>query len=294
MDFALNTLKESVTAISEAKVDAGLRDSIVRMANQHKVLPELQDIPFVRSPLLEILEKSYSAHSTGMTHVLYAEPSTGKTSACRIFVENVMRKNKGPALMVSGQAVDHDYFSHVATRLGAKKAGWDWVASLVAALIPSPTSLDRPHAVLILDEFNDEGPDCINMKIAEALFRQIYNNHFGFTTIFVTQNKKIADTLCAMNKWQKIGPLPGLTRPNRWEAAASTPPDPVPWIPVTWTAERLTIMILLRFPGKFDGEVVDKVLPWLAGTPTPTIAIEKAIQNLDKRFGPPASANDLP
>jgi len=262
MDFTLNTLKEGVTAISEANVDTGLRDAICRMANQRKVLPELQKVPFVRSPLLGILERSYSAHSTGMTHVLFAEPSTGKTTACRIFVENVMKKNNGPALMISGQAVDHDYFRHVATLLGSTKEGWHWVASLIAALRPSPAAADRPHAVLILDEFNYEGPDCINMKIAEALFRQVYNNHF---------------------------------QPSRWEAASTgSPPDPVPWISVPWAADRLTVMILRRFPGKFDADVVHGSLPWLAGVPTPTVAIEKATQVLDMRLGQPATATDLP
>ena len=216
MNFVLNNLKESVTVVSEAPVDAGLKDSIVRMANQHKVLPTFEDLPFVRSPLLSVLENSYAADTTGMSHVLYAEPSTGKTSACRIFVERVMAGNNAPALMISGQAVNHDYFGHVATLLGSRKPGYDWVASLVAALRPEANS-ERAHAVLILDEFNYEGPDGINMKVAEALFRQIYNNSFGFTLIFVTQNKKVADDLCSLNKWQKIGPLPGLTQPDRWE-----------------------------------------------------------------------------
>ena len=181
-----------------------------------------------------MLENSYAADTTGMSHVLYAEPSTGKTSACRVFVEKVMAGNNAPALMISGQAVDHDYFGHVATLLGSSKPGYDWVASLIAALRPEANS-EGAHAVLILDEFNYEGPDGLNMKVAEALFRQIYNNSFGFTLIFVTQNKKIADDLCSLNKWQKIGPLPGLTQPDRWEvdekvlARLWTYPGPV-WI----------------------------------------------------------------
>lgn len=293
MNFALNSLKETVTAITEASVDTGLKDAIVRLANQQKVLPAFEDLPFVRSPLLKVLEDSYAADTIGMTHVLYAEPSTGKTSACRVFVENVMVANNGPALMISGQAVDHDYFGHVATLLGSNKPGFDWIASLIAALRPGATS-SRPHAVLILDEFNHEGPDRINMKIAEALFRQIYNNSFGFTLIFVSQNKKIADDLCSMNKWQKIGPLPGLTHPDRWEVAEDIgPPEIVRWKSMDWTTERLTVMLLQRFPGKFETEVVNGELPWLAGILRPTRAIERATTRLSDRRGPRATASDL-
>jgi hypothetical protein len=294
MNFVLNNLKESVTAVCETSVDAGLKDSIVRLANQHKVLPTFEDLPFVRSPLLKVLEDSYAADTTGMSHVLYAEPSTGKTSACRIFVEKVMVDNNAPALMISGQAVDHDYFAHVATLLGSKKPGYDWVTSLIAALRPDANS-ERAHAVLILDEFNYEGPDCINMKVAEALFRQIYNNAFGFTLIFVTQNKTVADNLCSMNKWQKIGPLPGLTRPGRWEVDEKVgPPEHIPWLSMDWPLERLTVMILQRFPLKFDMEVVDNKLPWLTGISRPTRATEKATAKLSERRGERATASDLP
>ena len=294
MDFALNNLKESVTAVSEGYVDAGLKDSIVRMANQHKVLPTFEDLPFVRSPLLKVLEDSYAADTTGMSHVLYAEPFTGKTSACRIFVEKVMVGNNAPALMISGHAVDHDYFGHVATLLGSRKPGYDWVASLIAALQPEANS-ERAHAVLILDEFNYEGPDRINMKVAEALFRQIYNNSFGFTLIFVTQNKEIADDLCSMNKWQKIRHPPGLTQPDRWEVDEKVgPPAKIPWTSMDWPLERLTVMILHRFPGKFDTEVVNERLPWLAGISRPTRAIEKATAKLSERRGQRATASDLP
>lgn len=79
------------------------------MANQHKAFPTFNDLPFVRSPRLNVLENSYAADTTSMTHVLDAELSTGTRSACRIFTQKVMVGNKAPALMISGQAVDHDY-----------------------------------------------------------------------------------------------------------------------------------------------------------------------------------------
>ena len=280
--FVLNKLKEALDATAEVSIDAGLKDRIVRMANQHKVLPSMEALPFVDSPLLKILADSYSAYTTGMSHVLYADASAGKTSACRVFVEQLMPLNNAPALMISGQAVNDNYFDHVAALLDSRKPGYDWVASLIAALRPRPCST-RAHAVLILDEFNHVGPDRINMKVAEALFRQIYNNSFGFTLIFVTQNRQVADELCSMNQWQKIGPLPGLTEPDRWDIDETVgPPAKVPWTRIEWPLERLTAMILHRFPGKFDTDVENNKLPWLAGVQRPTKAIEKAIAKISQ------------
>ena len=294
MNVAYNVLKEAVTSINNATVDTGLMEAIKRQANQRKVLPAFKDIPFVRSPVLGLLEDSYSTDTAGISHVLYAEPSTGKTSACRIFVEKLAVQYDAPALMISGQAPNRDYFSHIATQLGVRKEGFSWIASLIAALQPGVNS-DRAHATLILDEFNYKGPCDLNLEIAEAFFRQVYNNSCGFTLIFVTQNKEVAEKLCAMNRWQKIGPLPGITTPDRWSVKEEEGPpqdEDIVWKNLDWTTERLSVMILRKFPGKFDSELgKNGELSWLAGIGRPTRAIEKATDRLGKRRGKKKTVN---
>jgi hypothetical protein len=76
--------------------------------------------------------------------------------------------------------------------------------------IPSPAS------VLILDEFNFCCPDHCNIRLVDILMRFIiHQQQTGIVLHVVTQNNDVARELCALNAWQKIGPLQGLTEPSR-------------------------------------------------------------------------------
>ena len=59
---------------------------------------------------------------------------------------NLPQDGEAPAaaLMIPGQAIDHDYFGYVAALSGLiVNPGSDWVASLIAALRPAANSGKR-------------------------------------------------------------------------------------------------------------------------------------------------------
>jgi hypothetical protein len=123
--------------------------------------------------------------------------------ACRIFVEKVMMvRNDAPAegaqrITTTLVASPHSY---------ARKR--QDMTSLPFSLRQYNQTRKGTHAVLIWDDFNCQGPDDINLKIAEAIFQQNYDNSFGFTLVFVTQKHTIADKLCSMKQGQKIDRTP--------------------------------------------------------------------------------------
>ena len=88
-----------------------------------------------------------------------------------------------------------------------------WLATLVSALMPKPEVRLRHAPVLVFDEFNSLGPNNENVYFADSFSRFIYGK--GVTVLFVTQNEEVAKALCGLNRWQKIGPLPHSTIPDR-------------------------------------------------------------------------------
>ena len=94
-----NKVFVALEMLQNSAFDATVADNIRSWAKQQKVFPPgtlapeeyLQD-----SPLLQVLKNCADVFtaSAGMSHVLYAPSSTGKTSALRFFVEEVLKLAK--------------------------------------------------------------------------------------------------------------------------------------------------------------------------------------------------------
>lgn len=185
--------------------------------------------------------------------------------------------------MISGTGHNVNYLDYMATVLRIRegrqaRSEAQWIASMVAGLSPQPNMPAAQHApVLVLDEFNLSGENDQNISFADAFARFIYER--SFTVFFATQDLAIAKELCKLNQWRKIGPLLGLTQPERWSLnKGELPPINYNWEGMQWTTERLTMMILQRkrFKTKFDEQVKGGVLEWFEDVSTPTAAIAAA------------------
>ena len=175
------------------------------------------------------------------------------------------------------------YLTHVAKMLGVEKEE-DALADLVNGL---RTIKPSPASVLVLDEFNTCGPDNCNIRLVDILMRYIYQQQTGIVLYVVTQNKDVAHQLCALNEWQKIGPLRGLTNPSRELVLDGLEPAPskddeVQWIhgPSKWTLELLTTLVESRYKEANFDKTDDGVITWLRLGTTPKAALEKAAQML--------------
>jgi len=85
--------------------------------------------------------------------------------------------------------------------------------------------------------------------------RYICSEEAGICVYLVTQNEIVADRLCKLNAWQKIGPLNGLTTPSRQDVLQETEPIPHEDVATPWNLtaleqnrRRLTIILTIRYP----------------------------------------------
>ena len=291
MSNAAAKVFEALEEFQNATLDAELVDNVRNLARQQTVYQSgvLEKEEYVKSPLLQLLidNRITFASSPGLAHVLYAPSSSGKTCALRYFVETILKDAGAPALMISGNGHNVNYLDYMATVLRIRegtqgRSEAQWIASLVAGLSPQSNMPAVRHApVLVLDEFNLPGENDQNINFADSFARFIYAR--SFTVIFVTQDLAMAKELCKLNQWQKIGPLPGLSQPERWSLKkGELPPANYNWNGMQWTTERLTTMIMQRkrFKNKFNEQVKDGVLEWLEEVSTPTAAIAAASEQL--------------
>lgn len=261
---------ELVTALSEAVVDTAVALEVGNKARRQEVVGgnAAQAIPgeqLVGSKILELLysegNKATLLSSSGISHVFYAPPSTGKTIAFIHFVSTYLKSKKAPAIMVSGVfPSETDYLIGMAIALGIPKKGdvsynFHWIKSLLAGLLPREKEILQHAPVLILDEFNSPGPNRTNILFAEVIARYFHGK--GVTLIFVTQNEEVARDICQCNAWQKVGPLPGLTIPDR--ISDPLPPPSYEWKDMKWSQRSLKQMIskLPKYRDKFDATDVD-------------------------------------
>jgi hypothetical protein len=112
------------------------------------------------------------------------------------------------------------------------------------------------------------------------LARFIYEKQF--TVLFITKNLDMANALCRL--WQKIGPLPHFSNPERWSLKKDEmPPETCNWKTMQWMTKGLSQMILKRkvFNSKFDQDVDNNgSLRWLDKVSTPTAAMVVAHERL--------------
>lgn len=243
-------------------------------SREHTILPELIDVPLVRTPLVQIIRDSYEIMSVGMSHVVYAPPSIGKTLACKVMVEKVAANFQARALMFTGAAKSASYLTHMANLLNIDNEE-DVLAAVVSGMRTIPP---EPASILILDEFNSVGADNCNIMLADEMMRCIYQKHHGIHLILVTQDKEVANHLCVLNSWQKIGPMNGLTTPTRHAVRNKDEQMPTEdgllWNEnkLEWSLENLTKYIDSHFPKHQFPKNNEGVIKWIRKGMTPTEA----------------------
>lgn len=103
----------------------------------------------------------------GVVYVMHAKPGLGKSFAARALLENfyVFSDQNLKGFMVTGADLDDDYFSSLASLLGAQNVE-AWIHALLLALDAPKT--DQPN-ILILDGFDSAGEDSINIKFVKKI-----------------------------------------------------------------------------------------------------------------------------
>lgn len=260
---AATRILELVNAFSDAAVDSQLAVELGQRARRREIVGGnaalmLSDEELVGSKILKILydQKKKLVFASGTAHVMYAPSSTGKTSALMYFMKEQLGKYGAPAIMVSGQFPSQiDYMTCMAAALGIPLKGKEsydvsWIKSLISGLLPREGETLEHAPVLILDEFNSPGINKENIWFAESLARYIYGKKI--TLVIATQNIDVARDICLCNSWQKVGPFPGMTTPDR--LSKPLPPPKYEWKNVKWSQYQLKKMIQQRpkFKGKFD------------------------------------------
>ena len=289
---------ELVKAFGDAVVDMQLAKELGDKARKRAIVGGslahlLGDGELVGSKILEVLydNKSHLLSSSGIAHVLYAPSSTGKTAALMYFVKHYLESYNAPAIMVSGQFPGEiDYLTCMAAALEIPLKGKDsydisWIKSLLVGLLQREGEVLEHAPVLILDEFNSPGPDRENIMFAESFARYVYGKRI--TLIFVTQNETLARDICLCNAWQKIGPFPGMTVPDR--ISDPLPPREYEWKDLKWSQLNLKQMIQSRpnYKGKFDGkDELDEEgnFVWLKGITNTTTALLAADNRLASKI----------
>lgn len=199
----------------------------------------------VESPILTCLRRLVTREAPA-PYVLYAPPSSGKTTAARAFLKFSLKRlfptsEEIPhAIMLSGSVDESTYFQHIAGAVLAGKT--PWFASLMMALSRSAEEITsgKPPSILILDNFDDCGPNNVNVKnmthFCHDLHRlqELHGKSLEMNIIILTQNRDTGDALCRINNWKKIAPMPGsYTELLTDEREAETLPDPG-WTKMPW------------------------------------------------------------
>lgn len=242
---------------------------------------------YVASPIFKALKATYEAKSIGRSHVVYAASSLGKTMAAKAFLRSFLARIQAPALMFSGETSGGDYLSFMGNRLGKEVEDRSWLKCLFAALRRCSSST-KLSPVLILDEFNEAGEGRVNIAIAKALARSVFQNELNFSIVFITNSLDMANELCSRSNWNIIGPLPGISDPERNTLlTGSSVPSSFTWKQFKWTPSLLTMVVLARFPelrGKAETNTAGHVTPfsWLHECLAPTQALELARSRLDR------------
>lgn len=273
---AIGILTDSSRAGHSSKAtqirDLSLKNSVV--PNDYIV----QDHKVVGVPLIDLFINSYMDETDGDTHVVFARSSIGKTTACLSFLKYAPNL-KCQALMITGAPKGTSYLSWMAQKLNASEE--NVLADLIAGM---KTVEPTPASILILDELNEVGVECCNIQMVDALMRFIYTSKQRINLYVVTQNEEVAERLCRLNEWQKIGPMDGLTSPSRTDVISNIEALPsmeqkIPWDEkaLEWTAEQLTKLIKSRDKLKdYEFEMENDTIKFVKDGMTPLAALKRA------------------
>jgi hypothetical protein len=252
------------------------------------------------SPVVQAVRSLYSNPiRPGVVNVLYDEPGTGKSTAGIAILEDYYLLNGNhniKGIMVSTQAADGLYVKLLADILETSKVdGWLnlflWIMAEPAGSLPS---------LLILDDFNlDTNRD--NLQFISHLYKRLNPPNrptVNIIVVVITQDKHVANELCALNGGQRVRPMEGfyetkkdddivhnmltfmkvrnknhiLTKPI-WQAAKWTRELLVQMVEYHFTAAELTSIGDLHFvtesmtPYQAKAAVTAKLLESKAGMP---------------------------
>jgi hypothetical protein len=241
--------------------------------------------PFL-SPVMEAILDIYRNPLARRSYVLHADASTGKSAAASHIMKSILPalKHAPHGVMIGGLAPNDDYFTHMASLLGASGAK-GWARALIQALVPDPKSPQRRHSILILDEFNSAGPDDINISFARTLYKALTDK--SIYLLIMTQDKSVAEKLADLSNRSKITALPG---------AVTNPEAPMgkyfDWKPMVWNLALLTKYLERMDEGKNPEIFSDKndrgELNWLDGPMTP----HNARWKYEEKIGAPFDQED--
>lgn len=155
---------ELVSTAVDSSLDDSIRTSVMttrirELASHRNVLGSVgASVEYVKSPVYVRLSEGYQVQSDSRSHVFFAGASEGKTTGGRAFFDVFLEQIEAPGLMITGNEVSVDYLAYMASKFGADRPEQysDWLKCLFSAL-RRPVDCDQPHAVLLLDEFNDAG-----------------------------------------------------------------------------------------------------------------------------------------
>jgi hypothetical protein len=297
---AINAAKNNDVATSELLTQLS-EEVASRTVYSYGTKEHYADDKFAPSPIYSKLIEAYKCIqvSDSTSRILYAEPSSGKTSAAKMFMKLVLgdKDDICPGLMFTGVSASSNYFESIMTCFPEYQSDPAAVFKCLIAALSRSSTATQGSPWLILDEFNLPGEDNINMLFAETLFRQVAEKRLNFNLLFITQKKQMANDLLALNSWQKISPLPRFTSPDSATVlSADQAPEEFQWVGLPWTRRQLSMVVFLRYPKlREDTENIkmengEEVFALLSGSESPTGACKIAAEREGEiRRGPGSS-----
>ena len=175
--------------------------------------------------------------------------------------------NAPHGLMICGVAPNDDYFAHMSSLLGAS-GSTGWARALIQALGPDLQE-KRLTSILVLDEYNSPGSNDLNISFARMLYKAFVDQNVYL--VFLTQNERVASTLCDLNLRSKITALP---------TAVHNPDAPLSvdfsWKEFLWGRKLLTKFLecldkkeATPHPDIFQGKDKEGAVPWIHEPMTP-------------------------
>ena len=299
---AINAAKGTSDGVQTSELLTRIREDVAsRTVYSYGEKEHYADIKYAPSPIFSKLIESYKCIqiSDSTSRILFAEPSSGKTSAAKMFMKLVLgdKDDPCPALMFTGVSASSNYFQSIISCFPGYESDPAGVFKcLIAALSRSSTATQR-SPWLILDEFNLAGEDNINMLFAETLFRQVAEKMLNFNLLFITQKEQMANDLLALNSWQKISPLPRFTSPDSATVhSANQAPEKFRWVELPWTRRQLSMVVFLHYPNlredkdNIEMENGEEVFALLSGNESPTGACKKAAERESEILPSPGSS----
>ena len=258
----------------------------------------------VNSPAVYAFAKAYEERQRGC-FVVYAPANTGKTVAGVTLLRKLLSKMKGKTpngLMICGERDANETYEQYLRRSldaphdcpdflhrfllaignnvsdeGSSHERWGFFKRFANQVNHSPDLVGHGDGsssspVVIIDDFNALDSDDKDLDFIRKLMFQAWN--LKVVVFILTQRLYIANTLCRINGWEKILPLPLAhntdTSKLPRDADADRYPDPE-WNNLSWSIKQLKLLVQSEFP-----TLDDRQLSFLNEHMKPTDALVRA------------------